>query len=166
MCIVSGECLTCTLATPQKLTYITMISFEELSQIRADSRKYFVIRCTECRKQFLPSLGSRLWWRAKKRIESNELEMVSTHFGYRPEPMEVSGAVKCACKRRHQSHTPYRVVGFTMDCRDFDIPCKSFVEAVCRYYLEVRKGGTVFLKGVSSDQAEIEMKIKDLIFSS
>lgn len=87
-----------------------------------NSEQRFNVVCGRCGQVWQPSVGSRLWRRAKRQFEKGYLSALT-----------VSGE-KCGCvPKASQPDAPYRVKGYTDDCRNFDRPHESFIAAVRDY---------------------------------
>jgi hypothetical protein len=98
------------------------------------------VHCVDCGQVFQPLAKSPLWWQAKQRAEKGYLDA-----------LHISGE-KCGCeKTRVKPNALFRVFGYNDMCEDFDIPCRTFVEAV-RKFISINKEGmnTVFIDGVSN----------------
>ena len=117
---------------------------KELSMSTIDDSTKYNVACLACGGVWQPAPGTPLWWKAKQRAAKGYLDAV-----------HVPGE-ECGCaKKRSQSEAPYRVFGFTDDCREYDIPCTTFVSAVRAFI--ARKYDTVFISGVS---AAVEQRLQ------
>ena len=76
------------------------------------------VYCHSCERVFQPSPRSPLWWRAKKAADLGRMDAIG-----------VSGE-ECGCIRTiEKPDAPYRVVGYSDDYREYNIPCFTLVEA-------------------------------------
>lgn len=115
-----------------------------LAQQLADHEKFvateprYTVVCNECGQYFYPLVKSPLWWRAKKKADEGFFDA-----------LYVSGR-DCGCvKERYRPEAPFRVLGYDMDCSEYDIPCDTFVQAVTLFRKCKRYGDVVFIEGVS-----------------
>jgi hypothetical protein len=94
--------------------------------------------CMACGQVFTPTVGSSLWWQAKKRAEKylDALPVIGEECGCVP--------------RRHCPEAPFRVFGYDAMCVDFDFPCETFTQAVRIYRQRKNEGDVVFITGVSN----------------
>ena len=100
----------------------------------------FQVYCEGCGSVFSPGVRTPLWWRAKQRADKGFLDalcVTSTECGCRPERH-----VAKTCK------TPYRVFGYDGDCNDFDLHCRTFIEAITAFR-KLQRVNVVFISGVS-----------------
>jgi hypothetical protein len=110
----------------------------------ATPTRYNVV-CGSCGQVFTPAAKSALWWKAKKRDEKGFLD---AH--------QCTGE-ECGCvQKRYRPDAHFRVFGYTDDCRDFDIPFDTFVDAVQKYR-ELRRSCVLFIEGVS-DKVKQELE--------
>ena len=110
------------------------------------SSEVYQVECTQCGQVFVPPDNSPLWWKAKKRSEKGFLDALL-----------VSG-IECGCvEEKRQSNAPFRVFGYDGMCRDYDIPCHTFMEAIKTFRECDRAGDIVFIKGVSES---VEHRLK------
>lgn len=119
------------------------------------------VTCESCSRTFRPSFGNSVWHRAYRRLTTESHDLVWVGGRRVPEPMPVSGK-ECGCKRviSNESDPPYRVVGFTDEFKEFDIPCESFVQAATELVYQNRRGSTVFLVGTPSSDIYYEIKYR------
>ncbi len=81
-----------------------------------------IVVCRSCGSIWSPAFESPLWWAAKQRADKGFLDAYNC-----------SGE-QCGCiEKPAKSDAPYRVFGYTGLCEDFDIPCKTFADAVRTY---------------------------------
>lgn len=93
--------------------------------------------CGSCGNFFQPGARRPLWWKAKKHADKGYLDAVC-----------ISG-YECGCEKRPENpDAPFRVFGIDWDMQKYDIPCKTFVEAI-RTFRELQRCGDTFIKGVS-----------------
>jgi len=104
--------------------------------------RYNVV-CMACDQVYQPLIKSPLWWRAKKRADEGYLDA-----------LHVSGE-DCGCVSKiHKPNAPYRICGYDDMCCDYNIPCKTFVQAVTLYRERSRWGDVVFIHSVSGSVEE------------
>ena len=94
--------------------------------------------CMDCGAMFTPPFKSPLWWQAHKRAEEEKFL----------DALHTSGK-KHGCDRTKSPNAPIRVFGYTIWSDDFDVPFKTFTEAVKYYLDEARHGSVVMIAGVS-----------------
>lgn len=101
------------------------------------------VECMNCEAVFIPLPKSRFWWMAKQHEERGFIDAV-----------RITGK-QCGCIHKPPlPGAPFRVLGYTDDCRDFDIPCNSFVTAARAFLNKSRNGCVVFIQGVSPSVEE------------
>ncbi|PSO45500.1 MAG: hypothetical protein BRC25_02040 [Parcubacteria group bacterium SW_6_46_9] len=109
------------------------------------------VHCSNCGESFKPAFGTSLWWKLKQYLERNEQERSVPALIIVERSDLVSNPSHCTCEKTWQSEAPYRVTGYDMTCRDFDIPCHTFVQAVTVYFFKRAIGHIAFLHGVSRE---------------
>jgi hypothetical protein len=103
------------------------------------------IHCVSCGQTFTPAFKSALWWKAKKREAEGFLD---AH--------RCSGE-ECGCVQKiYRPDAPFRVFGYDGFGVNFNIPCKTMVDAVNAY--RRHRHDTVFIKGVSE---AVKQKLED-----
>lgn len=105
----------------------------------ANETRYNVV-CERCEQVFQPPIRSPLWWQAKRYADAGFLSALCVSKD------------KCGCVvevGKVCPDAPYRVLGFTDLCEDFDIPFYGLMPALQEFRELNRTGSTVFIKGVS-----------------
>ncbi len=112
---------------------------ESLSKSASPNPVYNVV-CRNCYHLFTPIPRSQLWRRAAKYAEGNRLDA-----------MTISGQ-ECGCVEKiREPDAPFRVLGYTDDLQNYDIPFRTFTGAVRGFRRKYKNGDTVFIKGVSEE---------------
>ena len=97
------------------------------------------VYCMDCGQVFQPLIKSALWWKAKKRSDEGYIDALSVR------------GKDCGCiEEKREPNAPFRVFGYTEECRDFDYPFQKFTEAVTTFR-ELNNDAflTVFITGIS-----------------
>lgn len=107
----------------------------------------YQVYCPSCDSTYEPAIKSSTWWKAHQRAEKGYLDA-----------LWVDGD-ECGCSRSFRQELPkipvggYGIIGYTMDCQDFVIPCKTFVQ-LCAAAKKMKNCDTFWIIGVSQ-------KVKD-----
>ncbi len=109
----------------------------------------YQVVCIECGHVWQPAYHSPLWWKALQRAQQGYLDALPVKCGCTPEVKE--------------PHAPYRVIGYTDMCEDFDLPFHSLVQAAKRY-IELAQGGmsTVLFVDTNRPQSKIASRLREL----
>jgi hypothetical protein len=96
----------------------------------------YQVWCESCGSVYTPPIHSATWWKAKQRADEGFLDALC-----------VSGT-ECGCveKRPVISEENFGIIGYTMDCFDFTIKCKTFVD-LCKAARQMKNGDTFWIIG-------------------
>jgi hypothetical protein len=97
----------------------------------------FSVECRGCGNTLAVEENTFLWQRAKAAVDAG-LGVASV----RP--------VECGCRCiKLNPYALYRVIGFTSEGREYDVPFDSFVGAIRAFRYALGCGGVVMIQGVS-----------------
>lgn len=97
----------------------------------------YSVSCLNCGAVFQPIVESPLWKEAKARIQGGAMDA-----------MPILGT-ECGCvEKQRRPDAPFRVYGYTDDCRDFDNTFDTALSAIRSYIRRSKSGCTVFINGL------------------
>lgn len=104
--------------------------------------------CLDCESIFSPLPGTPLWEKARKRHEED---------GYL-DALHVRGE-ECGCKERPlHPEAPFRVFGYDIFSREYDLPFFNFNGAVRAFIRRNHRGDAVFISGIPDNlQARLDL---------
>jgi hypothetical protein len=96
------------------------------------------VYCLDCEKILTPEVKSSLWWKAHKHSEKGTLDALCIR------------GEECGCIQETKNpEAPYRITGINIDSTEFDIPCKTFVDAIKTFRACVRNLAIAYIWGAS-----------------
>lgn len=103
----------------------------------------YQVWCESCGDVYTPQIKSPTWWKAKQRADKDFLDALC-----------VSGT-ECGCVQKNPviSKESFGIIGYTMDCIDFTIKCKTFVD-LCKAAKRMKNGDTFFIIGPVSQNVK------------